>query len=284
MALLTRLVVDVADAIAEIVSAELFEAGAGGLEEQRGPRGVRFIVYADDPQRLRVLQTHARRVFEDLDAEDACAEISEIEAPDWRREWMRHLEPEPLGARFVWQPASHEAPAPAGRRRLCFEPRMAFGVGSHASTRLAAAAVEAYCERHPSCTVLDVGCGTGVLTIVAVASGARSALGIDIDPVAVDAARHNARLNDLHDACRFERGPLDRLDERFDLVIGNLELPVLSELAEQLHQRCRRGGRLVVTGFLSAHAGEIRRRFEDYGRRCVNEGSDDGYALLELDG
>ena len=129
----------------------------------------------------------------------ARVELREIYDDDrsWATAWMRYLVQEPLGESFVLQPVGDHTPAFQDRTRLWYEPRLAFGAANHPTTRLAAAAVEAECRRRPGRRLLDVGTGNGVLAMIGVCSGASSALGIDIDPECVSAARHNAGINGL---------------------------------------------------------------------------------------
>ncbi|HEY5961817.1 MAG TPA: 50S ribosomal protein L11 methyltransferase, partial [Polyangiaceae bacterium] len=146
-----------------------------------------------------------------------------------------------------------------GKERLLFEPEPCFGDGSHPTTRLASQATEAYCVAHSGCSVLDVGTGNGVLSLVAAMSGAGSTLGLDVDAEAVAAAEENARLNALEARCRFSTADVATLEAEFDLVVANLEPQVQLELIAPLARRVRSGGTLLLTGFLFEQAEWIRR-------------------------
>ncbi|HWZ93153.1 MAG TPA: 50S ribosomal protein L11 methyltransferase, partial [Polyangiaceae bacterium] len=157
--------------------------------------------------------------------------------------------------------------------------KLAFGDGAHATTRLASAALERACELHPGARVLDFGSGTGVLAFVALLRGAASVCGVDIDPVSVAAARHNAGLNGLAERARFSLP--GELEGAFDLVVANLEAPTLLSVAPELVRRASGCKLLIVTGFLGDREAEVARALAPEFRveRAVRE---EDWALLEL--
>lgn len=152
----------------------------------------------------------------------------------------------------------------------------AFGTGQHATSRLC---VERLVERVPAGPVLDVGTGSGVLALVALALGAPSAIGTDTDPVARRVAEENAARNGFSD--RFvaaEALP----DEVFELVLANLNASLLRDLVESLSRRVASGGELVVSGFTEAHAAEVAGAFTDRGLRVVGAAARGGWSRLDL--
>jgi ribosomal protein L11 methyltransferase len=229
------------------------------------------VVWAQSRQAAERFERTARRF-------DARVELVERD-DSWQTEWTRHLVSERVTDGFVLQPVADDTPAPAGTQRLWFRPELAFGVGSHPTTRLAARSVQRLCRARPGLTALDVGSGTGVLAFIAVLSGARDCLGIDIDPVAVRAAAENARLNELAERTRFEVTPLAEISDRHDLVVANLEAPVQLELARDLSRVVETGGVLVATGFLMERRDEIGAAL---GLAVDREDSESGWSLLEL--
>jgi ribosomal protein L11 methyltransferase len=161
-----------------------------------------------------------------------------------------------------------------------FDPKLSFGDGAHPTTRLASVALERACRARSGSSVLDLGSGTGVLAFVALLSGARQALGIDIDPVSIAAAEHNAELNGLAQHCRFCL-PASAHEQAFDLVVANLEAPTLLSLVEPLIRYGRGAKRLILTGFLATRELEIAAAFESNFRREHVDYEED-WALLEL--
>jgi ribosomal protein L11 methyltransferase len=133
---------------------------------------------------------------------------------------------------------------------VIIQPSMGFGTGHHATTRLTLRALQQLTlDNH---TVLDIGCGSGVLAIAAVKLGARSAVGIDVDPDALDNARENTALNHMGDRVRFEEGDFREMTMRADVVMANLTGGLLERSAAKLADLVEPGGFLIVSGFMES--------------------------------
>ena len=172
--------------------------------------------------------------------------------------WRTWASPIRAGRAILLQPAWLEpAGAPDGTIVVPLDPGRAFGSGSHESTRLAVAAVEEHVR--PGDRVLDVGCGSGVLAVVACRLGAASALGIDIEPEAIDATVANAARNGVGDRVEAEQRALGDVTGEHDLVVANIGGPVLLELAPDLVTRTRRGGVLVLSCQLEGRIDDLLR-------------------------
>jgi len=252
----------------------LLSAGAGAIEERGAKRGRLLVVYAEGEREAKRLSELGRA----LATETTSRPLSD----DWRTGWMAYLAPEAITDQIVLCPIGQEASLGREHRRLLFEPDMVFGVGSHPTTRLCARAVERHCLAHPGLDVLDVGTGSGVLAMVAASCGAARVLGLEVDPVAVRSARHNARLNRLEGRCTFSLRPLERLGRRFDLVVANIEAWVLLELARPLAAALGPGATLLVSGLLSGRAPELLGRFAEFGLSLRGRDRQKGWELLEL--
>ena len=262
------------------MSAVLFAAGAGGIEELDGSR--RLVVYAENREGAERIAERTRELLrETLPGPHGITLSIEVdEHSDWASAWTRYLGQIALTPKLVIQPQWDETPAPAGAGRILYDPQLSFGDGAHETTRLAAAALERSCAERPVARLLDFGSGTGVLCFVALLSGASAAWGVDIDPVSVAAAGRNAGLNGLSERCWF--GLPDALpEERFDCVVANLEAPTLLSCAPELRRRAAHAERLILTGFLGAREAEIAAAFAPafVSRRVEHEGD---WALLEL--
>ena len=264
---LWQIAIRVDSAFSDALGAALWAAGAGAVEEREGA----LVVWADSPELLGQL-TSAARAFV-----DAAAIVTTELDESWRTAWTCHLVQERVADGFVVQLEHDSTPAPAGTQRILLVPRLAFGVGSHPTTRLAARAVVRACRERPGANVLDVGTGTGVLAMIAARSGACRVVGIDIDPEAVVAARENAALNEVD--CTFSTSELGALDERFEIVVANLEAPTVRELAPCLPRRVAPGGALLVTGFLAERAAELAPLLS---LPVTNRELEDDWCLLEL--
>lgn len=182
------------------------------------------------------------------------AELSAVPALDWNEEWKRNFEGAVVGAWHVIPP--WKSPR-AELLPLVIEPGAGFGTGTHETTRLC---LEALTELDlQGKRVLDFGSGSGILSIAAALRGAR-VTGVEIDPLAVENARHNAHLNHVSpELCEFRAGfP----ETQFDFVIANILRPVLIEFADRLVNAVSDGGVLVLSGLLREDLEPIQRRFE----------------------
>lgn len=198
---------------------------------------------------------------------------------DWKTEWMRYLVPVRIAPGFWLAPVESEVTGEG--RVIRYRPALAFGDGGHPTTRLASSELERLCASGRFRELLDVGTGTGVLAFVALLSGVERAFGTDVWPEALVAARENAALNGLAD--RFVVCEPDELAPRsFELVVANLEAPVLLENAERIARYAVAGTRLLVTGFLDERRDEVGARYGELGFSVENALSEQGWSLLEL--
>ena len=175
----------------------------------------------------------------------------EVAEQNWVQLTQSQFDPIRVSERLWIVPSWHAAPDPAAVN-LVLDPGMAFGTGSHATTRLCLEWLER--NVRSGCSVLDYGCGSGILAIAAARLGAGTVAGVDIDPLAVEAARANAERNGVmatfHDSAQPVAGA-------YDLVVANILSNPLRLLAPAICAHVRRGGRLVLSGILREQADEI---------------------------
>jgi ribosomal protein L11 methyltransferase len=254
-----RLVVSTTKRLAPLVSEALFDAGAGGIEE-RASRGATLVAYAETRAALGAIWKRAQNSLKAaLPAASLPTASIEVDAAEtWRSAWMEHLRPVQLTPSIVLAPTTVVAP-PLGAKQtmIVYQPALAFGDGDHPTTRLAARAIEAHYRGAAGGALLDIGAGTGVLSFVALHSGARRALGTDIDAEAVRAAETNAALNGLSRRARFVLSSA-RISGSFDLAVINIELRPLLQVLNSLPAVARRVPKLLVTGFLSSQVSEVK--------------------------
>ncbi len=177
--------------------------------------------------------------------------VEEVAEQNWVRLTQSQFDPIRVSERLWIVPSWHAAPDPAAVN-LVLDPGMAFGTGSHATTRLCLEWLER--NVRSGCSVLDYGCGSGILAIAAARLGAGNVAGVDIDPLAVEAARANAERNGVmatfHDSAQPVAGA-------YDLVVANILSNPLRLLAPAICAHVRRGGRLALSGILREQADEI---------------------------
>ena len=177
--------------------------------------------------------------------------IEEIEEQDWVRLTQSQFEPIRITDSLWIVPSWHAAPNPEATN-LVLDPGLAFGTGSHPTTRLCLEWLSH--ELKGGETVLDYGCGSGILGIAAARLGAGPVTGVDIDDNALVAARDNAETNQVVMALRHTRDPLT---EEFAVVVANILTNPLCVLAPLLAARVAPGGRIVLSGVLESQAGEV---------------------------
>jgi ribosomal protein L11 methyltransferase len=171
-------------------------------------------------------------------------ESIDVDDEDWAARSQAQLRAVIVGRLIVAPPWD----VPAEGKVVVIQPSMGFGTGHHATTRLTLMALQSIDLRDR--TVLDIGCGSGVLAIGAVMLGARSALGIDIDPDALGNANDNAKLNSVTPSVRFEERDFRDLSISADIIVANLTGGLLEKSATKLVELVSPGGHLIVSGFM----------------------------------
>lgn len=239
---------------ADLVGGELWELGASAIEERDettldrpgGAGRVTLIAAFDD-------EAQAKEACEAL--ADRGAAVKWIEGDAWRDSWKAYFKPTKLGTRLVLRPSWEPWDAAPGEQVLSIDPGRAFGSGIHETTRL----VLKYLDQHVRGGehVLDVGTGSGILSIAAVMLGAADAVAVDNDADVIAVVNENAALNGV--AWRIEASdtPIEDVAGTYDLVLANIEAFVLIPLAAPIAARVRPGGVLVLSGVLKHQRDEV---------------------------
>ncbi len=198
-----------------------------------------------------------KRHFADEYGAQALARLHEemLADQDWERLWLQRFHPMRFGERLWICPDGQRPPDVSDAILIDLDPGLAFGTGTHATTALCLE----WLDRHPPVqqSVLDYGCGSGILAIAALKLGAAQVRGVDIDHQALQASRDNALRNQV-DAGLQTGFPAELPDQLFDLLLANILANPLIELAPELAKRVRPGGRLVLSGILPEQAEAVR--------------------------
>jgi ribosomal protein L11 methyltransferase len=207
--------------------------------------------------------------------------VRPVDDAAWADAWKEHYVAQRIGRVVIVPSWAHETLAD-GEVAITLDPGMAFGTGLHPTTRACLELLQAV-EPMPA-TVLDVGCGSGILSLAALRLGASRAVGIDTDPLAVVAARENAERNGLAD--RFEAGAgtlAPEPAEQFPLVVANLVAAVLVELAPRLAAHTAPGGAVLAGGIIAPRASEVIEALSASGLRTADHRDDGEWVSLWLE-
>ncbi|MCB9660656.1 MAG: 50S ribosomal protein L11 methyltransferase [Sandaracinaceae bacterium] len=246
----------------ELVSYELWEQGAQGIEE----RDATTIEHGADAS----VTTLVVSVPDDAVAAELAAaypqfngRVAHVLGDDWRDAWKSYFKPTRVGGRILLRP-SWESVEPAPHEVvLTIDPGQAFGSGIHETTRLVLMEVDGRVQ--PGDTILDVGCGSGILAVAGLLLGAGSAICLDIDPLAVDVAYENAARNGVTERLRASTDDVREVPGQYALVLANIQAWVLKELAAALMERVVPGGVLVLSGVLVGQENDVAESFNAWG-------------------
>ncbi len=191
---------------------------------------------------------------------------------DWVRLTQSQFDPVEITPTFWIVPSWHEPPAQA-RELIRLDPGLAFGTGTHPTTRMCLRWIAGHAPRGQR--VLDYGCGSGILAIGAAKFGAEPIVAVDIDPAAVESTRLNAEANGVG----LMTGLPDVVDGSFDVVLANILATPLKVLAPLLCDRVKPGGRLVLAGILARQEDELRDAYAPWVDLCVSD-EEDGWILM----
>ena len=252
----------------------------GLAEHMRGLCRVKLYVTDDADGKAQL-----ERWLEGVDIPYAAAPLGES---DWAWSWQKYYRPMAVGERLYIVPEWERGePVPAGKVPLYLNPGLTFGTGNHASTQLCLAGLERYTV--PGAPVLDLGCGSGILSIAALALGASEALAVDIDPKAVDVAYENAALNGIgrdrytvragdvlsDSALRAEIG-----GARYPLVLANIVADVIIPLSGAAGEWLTADGVFLCSGIIDSRADEVAAALEKNGLRVFDRRERSGWVSL----
>ena len=251
------------------------------LDRMKGVTRVKFYVTDDGDGRAQ-LQQYVRGLEEEYTA-------TPLTDNDWAYSWQKYYKPLEIGRRLYVVPEwLREEPVPAGRVPFYLNPGLTFGTGSHASTQLCLEGVEEHAA--PVRDVLDLGCGSGILSIAALCLGAKSAIAVDIDPKAVDVAYENAALNGIgRDRYTVRAGNVlsDRAlaaelaQKKYHLVLANIVADVIIPLAPQVPGLLEEDGVFLCAGIIDTRSHEVEATLKQAGLTLTKRREKNGWVALE---
>lgn len=274
----------------------LTDEGLGAVADPSQPATVRAYLPARDPRAVREAVATADRALGHLGA-FGLRDIGElattvVHESDWATAWKRHVRVMRIGRRIVIRPTWRRHRRAPDDVVIAMDPGMAFGTGLHPTTRLCLAGIERWADddllahgaaRDGRARLLDVGCGSGVLAVAAGLLGAGELIGVDTDPLAIEATLANARRNRLARRLRAWQGSVPSGAGPFDLVAANLIASVLITLAPRLRDELRPGGRLLASGIFVDREGDVRSAFVAAGLVIVHREAEGDWVALDVE-
>lgn len=244
-------------------SSLLFDLGAQGVEE----RDETTLQKNQASGKVTLVASFSTRE----EAEEAIAELpaefspryEEVVGDAWRDAWKEHYKPFEIARGIVIRPPWETYEAKTGERVLELEPGRAFGTGLHETTRLVAKAIAEHGGELTKKVVLDVGCGSGILGLAALALGADRAICIDVDQEAIDVTIENAARNDLSKRVDASTTDLTDVAGDYPVVLANIEARVLIPMASDLKKHVAQGGLLLLSGILVGQKDEVAAAYAD---------------------
>ena len=175
---------------------------------------------------------------------------------DWLNNWKQYFQPSPVGEKLLIRPTWRKNYDPEGRIVINLDPGLAFGTGTHETTRLCLEVLEKIVKEDT--TVLDVGCGSGILGIASLLLGAKTAVGVDIDPMAVKTAKENAVLNNVEDKFTAIEGNFtEKVSGKFDIVVANIVADAIIFLSQGVKTFMKEDSVYIMSGIIDTRVGEV---------------------------
>ena len=181
---------------------------------------------------------------------------------DWLNNWKKYFHPMKVGEKLLIRPTWEDNFDAEGRAVLNLEPGLAFGTGTHETTRLCMELLEKYVKEGDS--VLDMGCGSGILSVASLLVGAKSAVGVDIDPLAVKTAVENAKLNNVGDKFVGITGDLtEKVSGKFNVVLANIVADIIKILSKNAPQFMYDDSVYIMSGIIDTREADVLESISD---------------------
>lgn len=208
-------------------------------------------------------------------------DLSTCKNEDWENNWKAYFKPMPVGEKLLIQPLwIEEIDNPDNRAVLSIEPGLAFGTGGHHTTKLCLETLERYVKAGD--TVLDTGCGSGILAIASLLFGAESAVGVDIDELAVKTAIENGKLNGFTEPrYRILQGNLaDKVEGLYSVVVANIVADVIMLFAKDVGRFMRDDAVFITSGIIDTREAEVQTALRENGFTVIERNEQSGWVCL----
>lgn len=266
---------DVVDETLEIAHVDLISEELLGKDRTKGI--IHIYISPEENPAEAVSFLEERLTAENIEYEIT---INECKTEDWINNWKKYWHPVPIGKRLLIKPEWEQVEDAKGRAVLNLEPGLAFGTGSHPTTRLCLEMLEDYIN--PASTVLDVGCGSGILSIASLLLGAKSAFGVDIDKLAVKTALANAKKNGFEPPVfNAVSGDLsENVSGKYSVIVANIVADVIMEFTPQAVELLKDGGVFITGGIIDSRKEEVESCFFEHGFEVIEHREAKGWNVF----
>ena len=244
--------------------------------EHKGKVAVVKAYFAEEDNIEDVLEYVNERLTElkemGLDLGEAKVEHEKMHEEDWANTWKQYYKPTKVGEKIVVKPIWEEYEAKAGELVVDLDPGMAFGTGTHETTRMCIQSLEKYVKEDS--TVFDVGCGSGILAIAAAKLGAKLAVGVDLDPVAVESSIENVGYNKLKNIEILHGNLVEVIDGKADIVVANILAEIICILTDDVKRVLKDGGVFITSGIIHDRVDMVCEKLEATGFEVMEKNRD----------
>lgn len=207
-----------------------------------------------------------------IDLGEAKVEHEKMYEEDWANTWKQYYKPSKVGEKIVVKPIWEEYEQKEGELVVNLDPGMAFGTGTHETTRMCIQALEKYVKEES--TVFDVGCGSGILAIAAAKLGAKLAVGVDLDPVAVESSIENVGYNNLNNIEILHGNLVEVIDGKSDIVVANILAEIICILTDDVKRVMKDGGVFITSGIIHDRVDMVCEKLEATGFEVIERNRD----------
>lgn len=207
-----------------------------------------------------------------IDVGEGKVEFEKMYEEDWANNWKKYYKPSKVGEKIVVKPIWEEYEAKDEELVVELDPGMAFGTGEHETTRMCIQALEKYVQKDS--TVFDVGCGSGILAIAAAKLGAKLAVGVDLDPVAVESAKENVGFNNIDNIEILHGNLIEVIDGKADIVVANIIAEIICILTEDVSRVIKPNGYFITSGIIHDRVEMVTNKLEECGFEVIKVNKD----------
>ncbi|MFQ9616050.1 MAG: 50S ribosomal protein L11 methyltransferase, partial [Clostridium butyricum] len=220
--------------------------------EHKGNAAVVKAYFSQDDKVDEIIDTVKKGLEElkkmDIEIGEGSVSYKEMHEEDWANNWKQYYKPVKITDKIIIKPIWEQYEESEKDLVIELDPGMAFGTGTHETTRMCIQALDKYVE--PDTTVFDVGCGSGILAIAGAKLGAKHVVGVDLDPVAVDSAKENVGFNNLDNIEILEGNLLDVVEGKADIVVANIIAEIICILTADVKKALNEGGLFITSGII----------------------------------